>query len=224
MAQQTVMVVDDDPALLTAVAGLIQFHLPTVRVQPFKSPRVALAQFQKKEVASIVTDLKMPEMDGLALLRGAKALRPHVPVILCSGHIDSALASKALSMGAQGLLPKPFSREGLVQVLWLALKVYGAAREVQTRRSMVVRLGKQQEDLRQVILASRAGPNTSIPIKGLVLASRNLTDLSLTNLDNSLDRLRQSITIAEANLDAAQHRLIAVQQQSCEECFLHIQQ
>ena len=58
MSHHTIMVVDDDTALLTAVIDLMQFHLPDVRVQPFDSPRLALAHFQKKEVATMVTDLK----------------------------------------------------------------------------------------------------------------------------------------------------------------------
>ena len=75
MSHRTIMVVDDDTALLTAVTDLMELHLPDVRVQPFDSPRLALAQFEKHEVFTLVTDLKMRELDGLALLRGAKALR-----------------------------------------------------------------------------------------------------------------------------------------------------
>ncbi|WP_447986747.1 response regulator [Nitrospira sp. Nam74] len=104
MSNQTVMVVDDDTALLTAVTELMQFHLPDVCVQPFDSPRMALTHFEKKEVATLVTDLKMKELDGFALLRGAKAVRPNVPVILFSGHIDSALASQAINMRADDVL------------------------------------------------------------------------------------------------------------------------
>jgi FixJ family two-component response regulator len=59
MSYQTVMVVDDDTALLTAVTDLMHFDLPDVHVQPFESPRLALAQFEKQEVATMVTDLKM---------------------------------------------------------------------------------------------------------------------------------------------------------------------
>ena len=104
MSRSAVIVVDDDSALLTAMTGLMEFHMPRVHVEPFDSPRLALARFEKKEAAAMVTDLKMDEMDGLALLRGAKALRPSVPVILVSGHVDSTLVSQAINMGAQDVL------------------------------------------------------------------------------------------------------------------------
>ena len=124
----TVMVVDDDSALLRAITGLMDLHLPDVRVQPLESPRLALAHFEKKEVATMVTDLKMKELDGFALLRGAKALRPNVPVILFSGHVDSALALQAINMGADDVLRKPFNREEFVTALTLALNTYDLAR------------------------------------------------------------------------------------------------
>jgi two-component system, NtrC family, response regulator GlrR len=82
MPRPTVMVVDDDSALLTAVNRLMQLHMLEIRVQAFESPHQAVAHFEKKEVATIVTDLTMNELDGFAVLRRAKAVRPNVPVIL----------------------------------------------------------------------------------------------------------------------------------------------
>ena len=76
----------------------------------------------------MVTDLKMKELDGFALLRGAKALRPNVPVILFSGHVDSALALQAINIGADDVLRKPFNREEFVTALTLALNTYDLAR------------------------------------------------------------------------------------------------
>jgi DNA-binding NtrC family response regulator len=49
---------------------------------------------KRRRFATLVTDLKMRELDGFALLRGAKALRPNVPMILFSGHIDSGFGSR----------------------------------------------------------------------------------------------------------------------------------
>src|SRR5688572_7820105 len=184
--QKTVIVVDDDPALLRAVTGLMKLHLPDVRVQPFDSPRLALAQFEKQEVATMVTDLKMNELDGLALLRGAKALRPNVPVILFSGHIDSDLALQAMTMGAHDVLRKPFNREEFITALTLALHTYDLAREVRIRRSMTERLSKRVEALKQLIADSHQRPNTIRRIQQQVSASRELTGKSLASLEGSL--------------------------------------
>ena len=104
LSHPTLIVVDDDSALLQAVTGLMELHRPDIHVHPFESPRLALAYFAKNKVATVVTDLKMRELDGFALLRGAKALHPNVPVILFSGHVDLPLASQAINMGAYDVL------------------------------------------------------------------------------------------------------------------------
>jgi FixJ family two-component response regulator len=213
MSYQTVIVVDDDSALLSAVTGLMQLHLPDVRVQPFESPRRALAQFEKQEVATMVTDLKMKELDGFALLRGAKALRPNVPVILFSGHVDSALASQAVNMGADDVLRKPFTREEFLTALTLALHTYDLAREVRIRRLMTERLTQQVEHLKRLITESYQRPNTIKGIQGIVSTSRQLKHKSLTSLESSLDRLWHHANMAQARLDVAQQRLIVNQQE-----------
>jgi FixJ family two-component response regulator len=207
------MVVDDDSALLRAVTGLMQLHLPDVRVQPFDSPRRALARLEKQEVASLVTDLKMNELDGLALLRGAKALRPNVPVILFSGHIDAGLALQAVTLGAHDVLRKPFNREEFLTALTLALHTYDLAREVRIRRLMTERLSKRVAALRRLITDGHERPNTIKRIQGMVSTSREVNDRSLVSLESSLDRLWQHANMAQARLDVAQQRLIVNQQE-----------
>jgi DNA-binding NtrC family response regulator len=143
MPHPSILVVDDDPALLTAVSGLMELHLPDVRLHPFQSPRLALHHVEKHDVSTMVTDLTMNELDGFALLRGAKALRPHVPVILFSGHVDAALALQAINMGADDVLRKPFHREELVAALTLAFNISDLAREVRIRRLLTERLSRR---------------------------------------------------------------------------------
>jgi two-component system, LuxR family, response regulator FixJ len=216
MSRRTVMVVDDDLALLTAVDGLMQLHMPEVRVHTYESPRQALANFEKKEVATIVTDLNMNELDGLALLREATALRPGVPVILFSGHIDSALASKAINMGAHDVLQKPFNREVFLTVLTLALNTYDLTREVRTRRLLTERLSKRVDHLKQIIDDGHQRPTTNTGIQGIVPVSRETYSNNLANLEGSLDELREHANLAEARLDVARQRLIVKQQESRE--------
>jgi FixJ family two-component response regulator len=214
MSHQTVMVVDDDSALLRAVTGLMKLHLPDVRVQPFDSPRLALAHFEKQEIATMVTDLKMRELNGLALLRGAKALRPNVPVILFSGHVDPDLALQAVNMGAHDVLRKPFNREEFITALTLALHTYDLAREVRIRRLLTERLSKRVEALKRLIVDSHQRPNTIRRIQEQVASSRELNRKSLASLESSLDRLWQHANMAEARLDVAQQRLLVMQQES----------
>ena len=164
----------------------------------------------------MVIDLNMNELDSFALLREAKALRPHVPVVLFSGHVDAALAAQAIKMGPDDVLRKPFHREELVTALTLALNTYDLAREVRIRRLMTERLSRRVEDLKRLIADSHQRPNTIKRIEGLVATSRQLNRKSLASLESSLDRLWKQATIAHARLDVAQHRLIVKQQESRE--------
>jgi len=222
LSHPTLIVVDDDSALLQAVSGLMELHRPDIHVQPFESPRLALAYFAQNKVATVVTDLKMRELDGFALLRGAKALQPNVPVILFSGHVDLPLASQAIKMGAYDVLRKPFNREEFLTVLTLAFNTYDLAREVRIRRVMTERLAKRMADLKRLITESHQRPNTIQRIEGLVSTSRKLNDNSLASLERSLDRLWQHAERAQARLDVAQQCLLATQEQSRESCLTRI--
>jgi DNA-binding NtrC family response regulator len=171
---------------------------------------------EKREIATVVTDLKMKELDGFALLRGAKAMRHHVPVILFSGHVDAALALQAINMGADDVLRKPFHREELVTALTLAFNISDLAREVRIRRLLTERLSRRVDDLKRLIADSHQRPNTIKRIEGLVSASRQRNSTSLASLESSLDRLWKQANMAQARLDVAQHRLVVKQQESRE--------
>ncbi len=214
MSRPSIIVVDDDPTLLTAVTGMVEIRLPHVCVHPFESPRLALAHLERARVDTLVTDLRMKELDGLALLRGAKALRPNVPVILVSGHINVSLASQAIDMGAHDVLRKPFQREDFLSVVTAALNLYRLSREVRTRRFITERLSKRVETLKRLIADSHQRPNTMERIQETVSASRELNDKSLAGLQGSLDRLWQHAKMADARLSVAQQRLNVMQEES----------
>ncbi|WP_447987369.1 response regulator [Nitrospira sp. Nam74] len=192
------MVVDDDPALLTAVTGLMELHLPEVHVRAFESSRLALAHFEKNEVATVMTDLKMKELEGFAVLEQAKALRPNVPVIVLSGHLDRTLASKAVDRGAHDVLPKPFNRGEFVTALTLALKIYDLGREVRIRRLLTERLSKRVDNLKRLIVDSQQRPNQHTCIQEIVSVSRQLNAQSVAALETSLERLCEHTNMAQA--------------------------
>jgi two-component system, NtrC family, response regulator AtoC len=86
------------------------------------SGREALHVLQTERVDVLVTDLRMPEIDGLSLLRSSVALDPSRPVIMMTayGRLDTAM--EATRSGAFQYLMKPFRLEALVRVLDQALR------------------------------------------------------------------------------------------------------
>ena len=78
----------------------------------------------------LLTDVKLPGMDGLALLERAKRIDPDLPVILVTGHGDISMAVQAMRLGAYDFIEKPFSSDRLNEVVSRALERHRLALEV----------------------------------------------------------------------------------------------
>ncbi len=114
-----VIVVDDDP---TACKVLVRMLSPTYRVATFSNGSEALDYFIRKGADIILTDLRMPRMDGFELLAKVKAMAPEVIVFIITGFstVDSAVT--AIKKGAHDYIPKPFDPDDVLIRLKRALK------------------------------------------------------------------------------------------------------
>lgn len=123
---ELVLVVDDEEAILEATRETLEHE--GFRVLTASNGREALRVFEAHAISveAVVTDLMMPEMDGLATIKALKARRAELPIIAASGVPEDERARQALDAGARAFLSKPFTPERLVHALVEAL---GAARE-----------------------------------------------------------------------------------------------
>ena len=78
--------------------------------------------FAKEKPAIVITDIKMPGIDGLAVLQRIKDLDPQAGVIVITGHGDAELAQRALENDAVDFIPKPINRKALDAALKKAEK------------------------------------------------------------------------------------------------------
>jgi len=122
------LIVDDEAPHLRALCETLtaQGYITT----GYSSPRDALAAVrQNKHFDLVLTDLMMPEMDGIALLRAALEMDPRLVGVVMTGHgsIDSAVA--AMKQGALDYILKPFKVSTLIPVLSRALSVRRLRRE-----------------------------------------------------------------------------------------------
>jgi signal transduction histidine kinase len=124
MKQEHVLIVDDDSALLQALPQAIQLRLPEVQVDTSSSAFAALDLIREHEYDAIVSDIKMPGMDGLALLAKVQELRPAIPTLLITGHGDHGLALQALRGGAYDFIQKPIDRDYFVAALHRAIQTH----------------------------------------------------------------------------------------------------
>ncbi|MBD9525655.1 sigma-54 dependent transcriptional regulator [Paracoccus sp. PAR01] len=110
-----VRLVDDDPDLLAAQVQSLK--LAGFAVEPFASAVEALAGLGPDYPGVILSDVRMPGMDGFALFEHLQALDPELPVILLTGHADVAMAVAALKRGAYDFLSKPVGADTLAAAL-----------------------------------------------------------------------------------------------------------
>ena len=108
-----VIVVDDDEAVLDSLQVMLEAD--GFAVETFDRARALLERYDRAGHSCIVTDVRMPDMDGLALLQALKARGPLPPVIVMTGHGDVPLAVRAMKLGARDFLEKPFDPGALIR-------------------------------------------------------------------------------------------------------------
>lgn len=128
----TVLIVEDDPHVLLGCQQALA--LEDIRSEGVGSAEQALALVGDNFPGIVISDIRLPGMDGLELLKQLKARDRTLPVVLITGHGDISMAVGAMRDGAYDFMEKPFSPERLVDVAWRALEQRSLAREVWSLR------------------------------------------------------------------------------------------
>ncbi len=120
-------IVDDDADHLSALCDLVATAGYDVRA--FEGARDALAALGDCP-DMVISDLRMPGMDGIGLLKAVREQTPDVPVVLLTGHGDVAHAVEAIRAGAEDFLEKPYDSAHLLSVIRRTLDAQAARNEV----------------------------------------------------------------------------------------------
>lgn len=129
----SVVLIEDDPAVRLGVAQALR--LEGMHVVEFDEAESALAWLPDDFPGIVVTDVRLPGLDGLGLLRRVVRTAPRVPMILISGHADVSMAVDAMRLGAYDFIEKPFSSDRLVEAARRALEKRQLTLEVQALRA-----------------------------------------------------------------------------------------
>jgi CheY-like chemotaxis protein len=122
-----VLVVDDSAVDRRLVGGLLDKEADW-RIEYAENGTQALQRMKKATPDIVVTDLQMPEMDGLNLVRAVRLNYDDVPVILMTAHGSESLAIEALEQGAAGYVPKSQAAEILLDTVKHVLTMLRAER------------------------------------------------------------------------------------------------
>lgn len=115
---QWVYLVEDDPDLREAT--LQSLALEGLEVRAFADAKAAYAALSPEFAGVIVSDVRMPGMDGIEFFKQVRELDSELPVILVTGHGDVAMAVEAMRNGAADFLTKPFSTSELIRSIHVA--------------------------------------------------------------------------------------------------------
>ncbi|MBC8356012.1 MAG: response regulator [Planctomycetes bacterium] len=134
----TVLIVDDSPLdrrLATRFLEEVGFHVVAV-----ENGKVAIEQIPKANPDVVVTDMQMPEMDGLALVERMTVAYPTIPVVVMTAFGSEAIAVAALQHGAASYVPKQDLNRDLVSTVKNVLSVTRMRRETRTMLDSMCRL------------------------------------------------------------------------------------
>ena len=153
-----ILLVDDDPDLLKLIG--LRLSAAGYRVKTAESGEAALAQIAVTRPAVVVTDLRMPGIDGMQLFEQINAQHPTLPVIILTAHGTIPDAVAATQRGVFGFLTKPFDPQELLKKVAQAVAVAGESREAHAgsddawRAEIVTRSAKMDDLLRRARLVA----------------------------------------------------------------------
>ena len=133
--RKSILLIDDDDSL----RRVVEYNL---REEGYDVVMAAggeegLRLFHDRAVDLVLTDIRMPEMDGLDLLARLKAMQPDLPVVLLTAHGTISSAVEAMKLGAFDYLTKPFDRDRLRATVRKALDMAALATENRQLRQVV---------------------------------------------------------------------------------------
>ncbi len=186
-----ILLVDDDPALLQALPLTVSLRMSNVEVHTAASATEALTRLQQHPYDAIVSDIKMPGMDGFDLLAIASRQYPDIPVLLITGHGEHDLAIRALRGGAYDYILKPIDRDDLVASLYRALHTRRLQQKLQAQQRTLERYALDLERL----VEQRTGE-----LKAARAASEQALFLVKDELNLALARLKLAARQVETSL------------------------
>jgi FixJ family two-component response regulator len=119
ISKPIIAVVDDDPRIRESLESLIESAGLKARV--FSLAEDFLHGELLAETSCLITDVRMPKMDGLELQRRVRLERPELPVIFITAHHEERIEQRAFAQGAALFVRKPFDADELLRAIKLAV-------------------------------------------------------------------------------------------------------
>jgi len=163
-----VVIIDNDSEITEALSEMLE--LEGFKVRAYQQPEKALKSLTADSAAVVLSDVKMPKLDGLSLLAQLQKLDATLPVLLMSGHGDIPMAMQAMKDGAYDFLEKPLQPEHLISQL----------RRAQDKRRLTLENRQLKQNLSQLSGIEKFIIGDSTAIKTV---RKSILALSKSNVD-----------------------------------------
>lgn len=111
----TILYVEDDPALRTQIT--FSLKLIAARVIEAENGSQGVEKFKRFTPDLVVTDIRMPVMDGLEMIRALRAINPELPIIVCTAFTETDYLLRSIDLGVSAYLPKPVVVDELLKAV-----------------------------------------------------------------------------------------------------------
>lgn len=165
---ETVLIVDDEknyPLILSAVLQDVGYETLTANSG---MEALEILNHANADVDLVLTDMKMPVMDGIELLEKIKTINPHLPVMMMTAYGTVEKAVEAMQKGAYNYILKPFDNEGLIIFVKKAIDMYQVIKEnfrlrdvVETRYNFGNIVGKSKRMQEVFELVKKMAPSSA---------------------------------------------------------------
>ena len=173
MPHRTVHIIDDDDAARDSLALLVESE--DMSAFPYASAGEFLARLTPQTDGCIITDIRMPEIDGMQLISILKERTCRLPVIAISGHGDIATAVAAMKAGVHDFIEKPFDGAALVDAIQRCFRSLDETENVESNRASVLsRMKTLSKREREVLDALILGKSNKAIAAGLALSPRTV--------------------------------------------------
>ena len=168
-----VYVIDDDQAMRDSLSFLLE--AAGFDVTLFESALKFLDALPELAFGCVVSDVRMPDLDGIELLKKMKTRPGAFPIIIMTGHGDIPLAVEAMKVGAIDFLEKPFEDDRLITMIEMAIRqAEPAAKSEALTQDIVARIATLSPRERQVMDGLIAGLSNKLIARDYDISPRTI--------------------------------------------------
>ena len=168
-----VYVIDDDAAMRDSLNFLLD--AANFEVALFETATNFLEVLPRLDFGCVISDIRMPGIDGIELLRRMKLLDSRFPIVIITGHGDVPLAVEAMKLGAVDFLEKPFEDERLIGIIEAAIRqTEPAAKDEAVTQDIAARIESLSPRERQVMDGLIAGLSNKMIARNYDISPRTI--------------------------------------------------